>query len=69
VAFFPSVFFPPSVVLLDFFNRILGHFVTRGIKKRDKKNRGNFPQPPKKYLLAYVFSRRPLAAPRRFVAV
>jgi hypothetical protein len=35
---FPSVFFfPPSVVWFDYFNRVFGRFVTRGVQKRDKK--------------------------------
>jgi hypothetical protein len=38
VAFFSSVFFPPpSVVWFDFFHRVFGRFVTRGVQKRDKK--------------------------------
>jgi hypothetical protein len=33
-------FFPPSVVLLDFYHRVFGRFVTKGVQKRDKKSRG-----------------------------
>jgi hypothetical protein len=54
----PSVFFLPSIVLLDFFNRVSGRFVTRGVQKRDKKLAENFPQPPKKvvgYLRHFFF--------------
>jgi hypothetical protein len=50
--FFAPLFFDfclsPSVALLDFLNRIFGRFVTRGVQKRDKRNHGNYPQPPKK---------------------
>jgi hypothetical protein len=45
-------------VLLDFFNRVFGRFVTRGVRKRDKNNQRIFPQPPKKevaYLRHFVF--------------
>jgi hypothetical protein len=53
-------FFSPSVILLDFFYRVCGRFVTRGkgsSKKRLKQIAETFPQPPKKaltYLLTYL---------------
>jgi lauroyl/myristoyl acyltransferase len=50
-------FFFLPVVLIDFFYRVFGRFVTRGVKKRDKKNRRNFPAAAKKstYLLTSLF--------------
>jgi hypothetical protein len=51
VGFFSSFFFfsfSPSVVLLDFICRAFGRFVTRGVKKRDKKIVDFFSQPSKK---------------------
>jgi hypothetical protein len=57
--FFYPFSFPPSVVLLDFFYRVFGRFVTRGIKKNAiKKSRGKFSAAAKKvltYLLALLF--------------
>jgi hypothetical protein len=44
------------------FFRVFGRFVTRGVQKRDKTNRGDFPQPPKKvltYLRHYFFCAPP----------
>jgi hypothetical protein len=56
-------FFSPSVVLLDFFYRVFGRSVTRGVQKRDKKNREFFSAAAKKstHSLTYVtfFSRPP----------
>jgi hypothetical protein len=46
-----------------FFNRVFGRFTTGGFKKRDKKNRGNFPQPQKKvptYLPQFYFLLPPI---------
>jgi hypothetical protein len=62
---FSPVFLPPSsVVLLDFFNRVFGRFVTRGVQQRDRKQIAeNFPQPPKKivsYSLSFVLFTAPL---------
>jgi hypothetical protein len=53
--------FPPLVVWFDFFYRVFGRFVTRGVQKRfKKKSRENIPSStvtPKKssYLLASLF--------------
>jgi hypothetical protein len=61
--FFPP---PPSVVWFDFFYRVFGRFVTRGVQKRDKKNRAKISSASKKSthslmsLLLLFFSRRPL---------
>jgi hypothetical protein len=42
-------FFPPSLgCLVRFFNRVFGLFVTRGVQKRDKKNRAKISSAPKK---------------------
>jgi hypothetical protein len=54
--FFPSVFFSFSLgcfARFDFY-RVFGRFVTRGVQKRDKKNRVNIFAATKKsaYLLA-----------------
>jgi hypothetical protein len=35
-------FFSSLVVLLDFFNRVLGRFATKGVQKHDKKKSQNF---------------------------
>jgi hypothetical protein len=53
-------FFPPSLgCFAPFFYRVFGRFVTRGVKKRDKKIAEIFPQPPKNntylYLLTSLF--------------
>ena len=69
--FFPPFFFLlPRLfclkVLFDFFYRVFGRFVTRGVQKRHKKkSRENLLSFQKKYLLTYValfyfISRRPL---------
>jgi hypothetical protein len=58
MAFFSSFFFlSPLVVWFDFVYRVLGRFVTRGVQKRDKKNRAKISSAPKKssYLLTSLF--------------
>jgi hypothetical protein len=61
--FFPPFFFIPSVVLLDLFNRVFRRFLTRGVKKRDKKNHGKFSASAKKktYLRHFFSPTAPLA--------
>jgi hypothetical protein len=59
------LFFPSPVVLFDFFHRVFGRFVTRGVQKRDKKkSRENLLSLQKRYLLTYLrrffFSAAPL---------
>jgi hypothetical protein len=49
-------FFSPSVVWFDFFNRVFGRFVTRGVQKREKKSRETSSAPQKSsYLLTSLF--------------
>jgi hypothetical protein len=58
VFFRPVFVFSPSVVWFDFFNRVFGRFVTRGVQKRDKKIARKSPQLPKKavtYLRHFIF--------------
>jgi hypothetical protein len=55
VGFFPSVFFPPSVVLLDLFGRVFGRFATRGVQKRDKKLKDFFAAAKKSTYLRHLF--------------
>jgi hypothetical protein len=67
--FFPLCFFlSPSVVLLDFLNRVFGRFVTRGVQKRDKQNHGKFSAAAKKvltYLRHLFLPTPPLVAKQR----
>jgi hypothetical protein len=69
VAFFSSVSPPPSLgCLVRFFYRVFGRFATRGVQKRDKKNRAKIFSAPKKssYLLTSLFfpPAAPLAEPK-----
>ena len=53
--FFPlRFFFPPSVVLFDFFYRVFGRFVTRGVQKRHKKNRAKISSASKKSTFFFI---------------
>jgi hypothetical protein len=65
VGVFSSVFFSPlSVVLLDFFNRVFGRFVTGGGgSKTRQKSRGKLSAAAKKssYLLTFFFNSAPCA--------
>jgi hypothetical protein len=51
------LFFLPRLFDSIFFNRVFGRFVTRGVQKRDKKNRAKISSAPKKSssLLASLF--------------
>jgi hypothetical protein len=54
--FFPLRFFFSLGCFAQFFYRVFGRFVTRGVKKkRLKKNVTSFPQPPKKVLTYVAF--------------
>jgi hypothetical protein len=54
-------FFSPSVVLLDFFYRVHGRFVTRGAQERNKKKADFFSRPPKAETRIWCASWRPSA--------
>jgi hypothetical protein len=51
------LFFSPSVVWFDFFYCVFGRFVTRRVKKRDKKNGAKISSAPEKIVtyLRYFF--------------